>query len=276
VTLTTPDSIAFIGGGNMARALIGGLLRAGAAAQSIVVAEPGAAQREALARELRVTVTADNAEAAAAAHTWVFATKPQVLREVCASLAAVAAARRPLLVSIAAGITTAQIDRWLGGGHAVVRAMPNTPALLGAGVTGLFANAAVNAAARAQAERLLAAAGATVWLEDEARMDAVTATSGSGPAYLFLLAQAMQAAAESEGLSPEQARTLVVETLAGAARMLKEDGADAATLKQRVTSPNGTTQAALDAFAEGGFTALVGRAVHAARIRGAELSAMND
>ena len=276
MTLTTPDSIAFIGGGNMARALIGGLLRAGAAAQSIVVAEPGAAQREALARELRVTVTADNAEAAAAAHTWVFATKPQVLREVCASLAAVAAARRPLLVSIAAGITTAQIDRWLGGGHAVVRAMPNTPALLGAGVTGLFANAAVNAAARAQAERLLAAAGATVWLEDEARMDAVTATSGSGPAYLFLLAQAMQAAAESEGLSPEQARTLVVETLAGAARMLKEDGADAATLKQRVTSPNGTTQAALDAFAEGGFTALVGRAVHAARIRGAELSAMND
>uniref|UniRef100_UPI002FE0F7A7 pyrroline-5-carboxylate reductase n=1 Tax=Silanimonas lenta TaxID=265429 RepID=UPI002FE0F7A7 len=241
-----------------------------------IVSEPSAVSREGLAAEFGVTATADNAEAAAAGEVWVLATKPQVLRGVCEALAPLAQARRPLVVSIAAGITSAQLDRWLGGGQAVVRSMPNTPALLGAGVTGLYATAAVGAAQRVLAEALLRPAGETVWIADEALMDAVTATSGSGPAYVFLLAEAMQAAAEAEGLPAEAARTLVVETIAGAARMLKESGESAATLRQRVTSPNGTTQAALEAFAAGGFMPLVAAAVHAARIRGAELSALND
>lgn len=269
-------TIAFIGGGNMARALIGGLRRGGMAAGRIIVSEPSAASRAGLAAEFGVMATADNAEAAAAGEVWVLATKPQVLRGVCEALAPLAQTRRPLVVSIAAGITSAQLDRWLGGGQAVVRSMPNTPALLGAGVTGLYATAAVGEAQRALAEALLRPAGETVWIADEALMDAVTATSGSGPAYVFLLAEAMQAAAEAEGLPPEAARTLVVETIAGAARMLKESGEPAAMLRQRVTSPNGTTQAALEAFAAGGFTPLVAAAVHAARIRGAELSALND
>lgn len=273
---TALPPVAFIGGGNMARALIGGMVRGGASAQDIHVSEPYAPNREGLAAEFGVVTTEDNATAAAKAAVWVLATKPQVLRGVCEALAPLAQAQRPLVVSIAAGITSAQLDRWLGGGIAVVRTMPNTPALLGAGVTGLYATAATSDAPRALADQLLRPAGETVWIKDEALMDAVTAASGSGPAYVFLLAEAMQAAAEAEGLPTGAARTLVVETITGAARMLKESGETATTLRQRVTSPNGTTQAALDAFAAGGFTPLVAAAVHAARIRGAELSAAND
>ena len=269
-------TVAFIGGGNLARALIGGLVRGGAAARDIHVSEPWAPNREGLAAEFGVVTTEDNASAASQAEVWVLATKPQVLRGVCEALAPLAQAQRPLVVSIAAGITSTQLDRWLGGGIAVVRTMPNTPALLGAGVTGLYATAATSEGQRALADRLLRPAGETVWIDDEALMDAVTAASGSGPAYVFLLAEAMQAAAEAEGLPAEAARTLVVETLAGAARMLKDSGESATTLRQRVTSPNGTTQAALDAFAAGDFSGLVATAVHAARIRGAELSAAND
>ena len=268
--------VAFIGGGNMARALIGGMVRGGAEPSAIRVSEPWAPNRDGLEADFGVITTADNAEAAGRAEVWVLATKPQVLRGVCEALAPLAQRRRPLVVSIAAGITSAQIDRWLGGGQAVVRTMPNTPALLGAGVTGLYATAATSPARKALAEALLEPAGETVWIDDESLMDAVTATSGSGPAYVFLLAEAMQAAAEHEGLPADAARVLVVETLHGAARMLKESGESATTLRERVTSPNGTTQAALDAFARGGFHALVRAAVHAARIRGAELSATND
>ena len=158
----------------------------------------------------------------------------------------------------------------------VVRTMPNTPALLGAGVTGLHATARVDVTGRELAETLLAAAGETVWIEDEAQMDAVTAVSGSGPAYVFLLAEAMIDAGIAEGLSPEAARTLALQTVLGAARMLTESGVDAGELRRRVTSPNGTTQAALDAFEAGGFRTLVASAVHAARVRGMELSADND
>jgi pyrroline-5-carboxylate reductase len=273
---TVLPSVAFIGGGNMARALIGGMVRGGAAPHDIHVSEPYAPNRGGLAAEFGVITTDDNAAAASKSAVWVLATKPQVLRGVCEALAPLAQTQRPLVISIAAGITSAQLDRWLGGGIAVVRTMPNTPALLGAGVTGLYATAAASDAQRQLADRLLKPAGETVWIDDEALMDAVTAASGSGPAYVFLLAEAMQTAAEAEGLAADAARTLVVETLAGAARMLKESGESATTLRQRVTSPNGTTQAALDAFAAGGFSSLVAAAVHAARIRGAELSAAND
>jgi len=158
----------------------------------------------------------------------------------------------------------------------VVRAIPNTPALLGAGVTGLFATAAVNAAQRAQAATVLASAGRTVWIDDEARMDAVTAVSGSGPAYVFLLAEAMEAAGIAQGLPADAARTLVVQTLLGASRMLDESGEAPAELRRRVTSPNGTTQAAIERFQADGFEAMVARAIDAATTRGQALSAAND
>jgi len=270
------DTIAFIGGGNMARSLIGGLVARGVPAAGIRVAEPVAALREALHVDFGVQVFEQAVAAADGAGTWVLAVKPQVLREVCAGLAPLAQVQRPLVVSIAAGITATQLERWLGGDLAVVRTMPNTPALLGAGVTGLCANARVDEPGRTRTEALLSAAGKTVWLDDEARMDAVTALSGSGPAYVFLLAEAMQAAGEAEGLPPEAARTLALQTILGAARMLTEGDEPAAELRRRVTSPGGTTQAAIDTFEAGGFRELVARAIHAATERGRQLSAAND
>ena len=278
MTDATPSlpAIAFIGGGNMARSLIGGVVKAGGDVASIRVAEPVDALRDALRADFNVQVFDDAASAATGAEVWVLAVKPQVLREVCEALAGPAQAQRPLVVSIAAGITSAQIARWLGGGIAVVRAMPNTPALLGAGVTGLYANAAVHAGGRDIARNLLASAGETVWIDDEALMDAVTAVSGSGPAYVFLLAEAMVDAGIAEGLAPDAARTLALQTILGAARMLTTDDTPAAELRRRVTSPNGTTQAAIESFERDGFRDIVARAVQAARVRGAELSAAND
>ena len=272
----TQQRIAFIGGGNMARSLVGGLVARGQAPASLRVAEPVPTLRAALAAEFGVQACATAAEAVEGAGTWVLAVKPQVLRGVCEGLQTRARAQRPLVVSIAAGITAAQIDRWLGGGQAVVRTMPNTPALLGAGATGLYANPAVDTGQRAAAETLMQATGITAWIEDEALMDAVTAVSGSGPAYVFLLAEALQAAGEAQGLPPDTARRLVVQTLLGASRMLDGSDETAATLRQRVTSPGGTTQAAVETFEAGGFRDLVHQAVAAATRRGRELASGND
>ena len=267
--------IAFIGGGNMARSLIGGLVAQGRAAGSIRVAEPVDALRDALAKDFGVAVFATAGEAAAGASTVVLAVKPQVMRAVCGDLAGVAPADA-LVVSIAAGITSAQIDRWLGGGRAIVRAMPNTPSLIGQGVTGLFATGAVTPAQRQRAAALLESGGPTTWIDDEALMDAVTAVSGSGPAYVFLLAEAMQAAAERQGLPPDAASLLVRQTIAGAAAMLVQAGEPAPVLRARVTSPGGTTQAAVETLQAGGFEALLDRAIERATQRGRELSAAND
>ncbi|MGH8026954.1 MAG: pyrroline-5-carboxylate reductase [Pseudoxanthomonas sp.] len=269
-------NIAFIGGGNMARSLIGGLIARGVSAARLRVAEPVETLRESLARDFGVTTFATALEAAADADLWLLAVKPQVMRTVCEGLSAHAQAHGALVVSIAAGITAAQMQRWLGGGVAVIRAMPNTPALLGAGVTGLFATPQVDAMGRERTEILLSSAGKTVWIDDEAKMDAVTAVSGSGPAYVFLLAEAMEAAARQEGLNDDAARALVLQTILGAARMLTESDEAPAELRKRVTSPNGTTQAAIETFQEGGFAKLVGKAIHAASERGKELSAAND
>lgn len=269
--------IAFIGGGNMARSLIGGLIARGHQADAIRVAEPVPELREALQRDFGVQVFADAASAVQSAQAWVLAVKPQVMREVCQSLATQVAQAGPLVVSIAAGITSGQLQGWLGDAASVVRSMPNTPSLLGAGVTGLFAGEGVDAEGRALAQRLLESAGSTVWIEQEALMDAVTAVSGSGPAYVFLLAEAMQDAGRAEGLTDEAARELTLQTLLGAARMLVESGdVDAAELRRRVTSPGGTTQAAIEHFEQGGLRKLVAGAIHAARVRGAELSAGQD
>ena len=261
----------------MARSLIGGLVARGAAPASIRVAEPVDVLREGLQRDFGVQVFTHAVDAVDSADTWLLAVKPQVMREVCASLATHVGADT-VVVSIAAGITNAQLQRWLdrASGVAVVRAMPNTPALLGAGITGMCASAQVTPMQRASAQALLEAAGPVVWIDDEAQMDAVTAVSGSGPAYVFLLAEAMQAAGIEQGLSSTAARALATQTLLGASRMLAESNDPADVLRARVTSPNGTTQAAIETFEAGGFSALVARAIDAATRRGRELSAAND
>lgn len=273
IAITTAEPIAFIGGGNMARCLIAGLVRQGVPASCIRVAEPIEAVRSKLEADFGVHVFADASSAANGAATWVLAVKPQVMRTVCAALSQLPAA---LVVSIAAGITTAQLEQWLGGDQAVVRAMPNTPALLGAGVTGLYANAGVSPEQRQHTSQLLSSAGITVWIEAEQEMDAVTAVSGSGPAYVFLLAEAMEAAAQRQGLPAATARTLVQQTLLGASRMLCESSEAPAELRRRVTSPNGTTQAAIETFQAGGFEVLTAKAIAAATDRGRQLSAAND
>ena len=265
--------IAFIGGGNMARSLIGGLLARGTTAMSIRAADPNSDSRAALAADFGIHVEADNTLAADGAAIWLLAVKPQVMAAVCASLRDLAKAQRPTVVSIAAGITSAQIDAWLGGGQAIVRCMPNTPALLGAGATGVCANARVGETAKAQVMALMAAVGISVEIADETLMDAVTAVSGSGPAYVFLLAEAWQAAAQAQGLPAETARALVNQTILGAARMLSETDEAASALRQRVTSPGGTTHAAIAQLQGDGFAALIERAIDAATRRGAELAA---
>ena len=269
-------AIAFIGGGNMARSLIGGLLASGTDPGSIRVAAPSESTRRGLEADFGVRTFQTAAEAVQGAGVWMFAVKPQVMPGVCGELAEAARAARPLAVSVAAGITSAQMERWLGGGVAVVRAMPNTPSMLGAGVTGLYANARVDDAGRQRADAVLATAGPTVWIEDESLMDSVTAASGSAPAYVFLLAEAMEDAAIDQGLPADAARTLVLQTILGAARMLTESGEPPAELRRRVTSPGGTTHAAITAFEEGGLRELVAHAMGRAAERGRELSAAND
>lgn len=260
----------------MARSLIGGMIQKGLPADKIKVSEPVAVLAEGLAKDFSVATYSDNIQAAGNSTIWVFAVKPQVMKSVCQQLAPLAQANKPLIVSIAAGITSEQLDAWLGGNMPVVRIMPNTPALLGAGASGLFANAHVDAEQKRHAQDLMQATGITVWIENENLMDAVTAVSGSGPAYVFLLAEAMQAAGVAQGLSEDAARALTNQTLLGAARMLAETGEPAYVLRQRVTSPGGTTQAAIESFEAQGFRGIVNKAIEAATQRGRTLSAAND
>ncbi|MDE1894214.1 MAG: pyrroline-5-carboxylate reductase [Xanthomonadaceae bacterium] len=268
--------LAFIGGGNMARSLIGGLLKTGIAPATISVAEPSAEARQALGREFGVACYAENRLAAAAAEVIVLAVKPQVMPAIQADLREPLQRHRPLLISIAAGVRLDQLERWFGNGLPIVRCMPNTPALIGAGATGLCANSRVSPAQRAQAQHILDAAGMTRWIEDEALMDTVTAISGSAPAYFFALVEALEDAAVAQGLPRDTARALAAQTCFGAGRMLTEGGEDPALLRQRVTSPNGTTQAALESFGADQWPRVVARAVAAATRRGAELAAELD
>jgi len=265
--------IAFIGGGNMARSLVGGLVEKGCKPGRITVSEPDAEQRAAIAKRMPVRMSADGASAVRDADVVVFAVKPQVMRSAAKAVAETVQARKPLIVSVAAGITTGDLDRWLGGGQAIVRVMPNTPALLGAGAAGLYATSQVSAEQRATAQVLMEAVGRALWIQDEALMDAVTAVSGSGPAYFFLLMECMEAAALELGLPAETARALISQTAFGAARMAQESGEAPGTLRKQVTSPNGTTAAALGVFEDGKFAALVQKALTAARDRGRQLSA---
>ncbi len=264
--------LAFIGGGNMAAALIGGLTQDGWPPDRIVASDPDAERRAVLAAQYGVHTTPDNRSAASDADVVVLAVKPQALHSVCLELAPTVQQTRPLILSIAAGVRSTDIDRWLGGGCAVVRCMPNTPALVGAGACALVAGAAVRAEQRETAEHILRAVGVTVWLEHEDLMDAVTAVSGSGPAYFFLFMEALLEAGGELGLPPETARLLTLQTALGASRLALASEEDPAVLRQRVTSPGGTTERALSVLEDGGLRRLVRRAVIAAAARSKALA----
>jgi pyrroline-5-carboxylate reductase len=261
--------IAFIGGGNMASALIGGLVARGTKRASIAVVEPVTAARRRLATKYKVRAVAAPDDRVLAADTFVLAVKPQDMRAAAAPLAGRLGGR--LVISIAAGIRLADLSRWLGGHARLVRCMPNTPALIGAGITGLYAPPDVSRAERRRAERILGAVGETVWVKEEALLDPVTAVSGSGPAYVFWFIEQLAAAGESLGLAPQVARKLALQTTLGAARLAAGGREPPAALRERVTSRGGTTAAALAVFDEARLAEHFRRAVEAASRRGAEL-----
>lgn len=269
---TNRPVITFIGCGNMGTSLIGGLIASGYPAGRIHGVEPDAGKRERLAREYGIHLHAEAGQAVAEADAVVLAVKPQIMQQVVSPLAAALKSRRPLMISIAAGIHSTALQHWLGKEIPVVRAMPNTPALIRAGVTGLYANPAVNGEQRHLADNILGAVGTTVWLDDEELIDAVTAISGSGPAYFFLFIEALAQAGTELGLPTEQARELALHTAYGAARMALESGADPAALRVQVTSPGGTTERAIEYFMAKNLPALVGGATAAARDRARELA----
>jgi pyrroline-5-carboxylate reductase len=262
-------TITFIGGGNMARAIIGGLVAQGHPAADLRVVEIAAAARAALEKDYGVTTFDAPARALAGAEGVVLAVKPQQMREAATALAG----KLPdaLVITIAAGIRTADLARWLGGHARIVRAMPNTPALVQAGVTGLFATEAAGGAGRALAERLLGAVGRVVWFDREEQLDAVTAVSGSGPAYVFYFIEALEAAARDLGLGPAQARTLALGTFEGAAKLAAAASESPAELRARVTSRGGTTEAALASLEGDRIKDALQRAVKAAAERSREL-----
>ncbi|SCZ70808.1 MULTISPECIES: pyrroline-5-carboxylate reductase [unclassified Pseudomonas] len=262
--------IAFIGAGNMAASLIGGLRAKGLEASQIRASDPGEQTRAKVAAEHGIQVFADNAEAIEGVDVIVLAVKPQAMKAVCQALRP-SLKPQQLVVSIAAGITCSSMNSWLDA-QPIVRCMPNTPALLRQGVSGLYATAEVSAQQRQQAEELLSAVGIALWLDQEQQLDAVTAVSGSGPAYFFLLIEAMTAAGEKLGLPRETAAQLTLQTALGAAHMAVSSDVDAAELRRRVTSPAGTTEAAIKSFQAGGFEALVEKALGAAAHRSAEMA----
>ena len=263
-------NITFIGGGNMAQAIIGGLTRSGFAAAAISVVEPVAEQRGRLTSQFGVKACASAAGAAPLGDLVVMAVKPQQMHEAAAALAPLLA-KDTLVLSIAAGIRLDDLSRWLGGHALLARCMPNTPALIGAGVTAACATPAVSAAQRANVDRVLAAMGKSIWVAREALLDPVTAVSGSGPAYVFYFIEALEEAARELGLAPADARLLALETFVGAARLAAGSADDPATLRSKVTSRGGTTEAALAAMEAGGVKAAIGRAVRAANARSIEL-----
>jgi pyrroline-5-carboxylate reductase len=270
------SKITFIGGGNMARSLIGGLVATGVSNKDISVSEPKADLRETLTKDFGVNALEENASAVMGANVIVLAVKPQMLQEVVIPLDNLIAETRPLLISVAAGVTSSSIERWVGGHPALIRVMPNTPALIGAGISALYANSNVSDDQRALAEKIMAAVGKTIWIKEETLMDAVTAVSGSGPAYFFYVMQAIHDAAVSEGLDAQTARLLSLETALGAARLAVESTEDPGSLQKQVTSPGGTTEAAIKILDDSGVRDTLQQAVSAARARGGELAKLLD
>ena len=264
--------LAFIGAGNMARSLIGGLIADGWDATCISVSDPDTAQLAALSSRFQVNTDTNNHTVTENADVVVLAVKPQVIRDVGLDLADLIQQRQPLLLSIAAGIRATDLQRWLGGSCALVRCMPNTPALVQSGATALWRNEHVSDEQKDLAESILRAVGLALWVDSEDLMDSVTALSGSGPAYFLLVMEALQEAGQAMGLPEETAKLLSLQTAFGAAKMALESSEDAAVLRQRVTSPGGTTEKALAVLENGGLRVLFSDALKAARERSRELA----
>lgn len=261
--------ISFIGAGNMARAIAQGLINTGTPPEQLLLSGPRAEHLDALARQLGVATSTDN-RAAAQADTLVLCVKPQIMAAVCQEIAS---SLKPttLVISVAAGIRLVSLRKWLGGHQAIARAMPNTPAQIGLGATGVYASA-LSADQRSRVEALLAATGLVQWVEEEGQLDCVTAVSGSGPAYFFLFMEAMIDAAEAQGLSRETAQALCIQTALGAASLAAQTGVAPAELRRRVTSPKGTTEQAIHQFDSGGLKDLVKKAMDACQARAKSLA----
>lgn len=265
-------NVVFIGGGNMADAMIGGMLRSGFEPGQMRVVEVSGDARRRLADKYRVECFDEPRKALRAGDIVVFAVKPQQMKEAVRFCGLKDNAH--LVISIAAGITLPTLSRWLGGYARLIRAMPNTPALIGAGIAGLYAPAEVSEAEKRQAEAILGAVGTTVWIGDESLLDAVTAVSGSGPAYVFWFIEQLARAGESLGLPAEVSKKLALETVLGSAKLAVQSADSPAVLRERVTSKGGTTEAALKAFEEQKLAERFMRAVEVARDRGAEMGAI--
>jgi len=267
-------TIGFIGGGNMAASLIGGLINADISATDISVAEPDEKQRQSLEKRFSINSLAENQDILSC-DIIVLAVKPQLLKKVCQQLAQSAESKQlnsKLFISIAAGISSTDIDHWLNNGNSIVRCMPNTPALVQCGASGLFANKLVSEQQKQQAEKIMQAVGLVLWVANETQINAVTAVSGSGPAYFFLMMEAMQQAGEELGLSSEVAQQLVLQTALGAARMATESEHSPTELRQMVTSKGGTTEQAILSFQSAGYQKIVSQALKAANDRSISLA----
>ncbi|MCM2973611.1 pyrroline-5-carboxylate reductase [Larsenimonas suaedae] len=267
----TTQKLSFIGAGNMASAIFGGLIDSGYPADHITATSPDQGQLDALKERYAINTTTDNAQAVRDADVVVLAIKPQIMKDVCAPLAE-HLSHKPVIVSVAAGLKVDTLDHWLGGGHAIIRCMPNTPALVGEGASGLYANARVGAEQRETATRLLEAVGIVEWVEEESLLDAVTAVSGSGPAYFFLILEALEAAGVNRGLPLEIARRLAIQTAFGAAKMARDSDQDPAQLKRNVMSPKGTTEQAVFSFENAGIKAMFDDATRACAERASDMS----
>ena len=265
--------IGFIGGGNMASSIIGGLVASGVSASNIWASDPNADSLAKLREVAAVHTGSDNNALISQVNVVILAVKPQLMKVVALDIAAAVQTHQPLIITIAAGVASASLATWLGGSPAaIVRCMPNTPALVRSGATGLYANDQVSAAQRRQASTILEAVGLALWVDNEAQLDAVTAVSGSGPAYFFLVMEAMQAAGRDMGLSAEVAQQLTLQTALGAAKMAVASDVDVGELRRRVTSPKGTTERAINILEDGGLRQLFAHALDGARVRAEELA----
>ncbi len=268
----TQQIIGFVGGGNMAAALIGGLVDGGCSPEKIMVFDLEQTKLLALQQQYGINLAANNLFVAENADVLVFAVKPQIIHSVANEMSAVVQAKKPIIISIAAGVRERDIESWMGGAVSLIRCMPNTPALVRSGATALHANNYVSEDQRDIAETILRSVGLVVWVEREDDLDAVTALSGSGPAYFFLLMEAMNRAAEELGLDKKIAQVLVEQTALGAAKVALEVEESPADLRRRVTSPGGTTERAINVFENGGMQSLVVDALRAAHARSIEMS----
>ena len=270
--MSVKSSITFIGAGNMSGSIIGGLVNNGYPASQITASAPTKVNLEKLASQYKINISTDNHQSATEADIIVLGVKPQMLQAVCVDLAPALANKTPLIISIAAGIETTNIQLWLGKKLPIIRCMPNTPALVAQGASGLFANNQVSKKQQQQADEIFSSVGITEWVEREDQMHAITALSGSGPAYFFLIMEALEDAAVKAGVPRKNARRLGIQTVLGAAEMARQSDLEPAQLKRNVMSPGGTTERAIQSFEDGGLRDLFDNAINAAAQRSKELA----